>query len=270
MGTAVSVQIGSSFICKADELDLDYEEAKEDQLPVEEKMENVFRTIRDWGGIRSQVMDSYRVGEIFYKLDAPHKKFYDYPPPLLAYACNRPTRKRRYPVNVDDMVNKWAAAIPKFALAHDKDEYDATEAGVDELLSPMLAAPVKQIREFFEKLVLRLKADKNVPMIIWKTYETWHDHVIRPAPDEDIKLLKEDMAREIVDLVDPQQPDIQADIREAMIRALMWRSAERMQEVKDAVVEGKKKGVRPRIVGRESCLFLEVERDGKEPAEIML
>jgi hypothetical protein len=44
---------------------------------------------------------------------------------------------------------------------------------------------------------------------------------------------------------------------DAMVRALMWRSPEKLQEVKAVVASEKAAGRGVRLKGRESCLFLE-------------
>lgn len=173
-------------------------------------------------------------------------------------------------MNVDELVDKWMDVVPRLALAHDKDEADAAEAQVEELLNPILSAPIKQCREFVAKLTAAMKADKRVPWIVWRAVEVWKKNFDK-APDEGVKRLKKKLASEIVDLVDPDQPDVKRDVREAMIRALMWRDPEDLEEMKEAITVASKKGVRPQIRGRESCLFLRVPQGrGRKPKEIML
>ena len=48
------------------------------------------------------------------------------------------------------------------ATAHDKDAADRYEAAIEECLTPILAAPIKQVREFYPKL---LKALKENPLV---------------------------------------------------------------------------------------------------------
>jgi hypothetical protein len=175
-----------------------------------------------------------------------------------------PRNKRKTPVNIDQTVDKWMPVLRGLALAHDKDEEDRFEAQVNECLSPLLAAPRKQVVEFYNKLLAAMKTDKDVPYLVWRTFEIWGEHFVIKAPDEGIKRLKRKLAAEIVDLV---EADVKVDFRDAMIRALMWRDPETLEEVKEAVIEGKAQGRKPRLKGKESCLFLTVSRGrGKRPA----
>lgn len=169
--------------------------------------------------------------------------------------------KRKAPVNVDEMVKKWKPVVVGLATAHDKDEADRLEASVEELLTPLLAAPVRQIREFAVALLLALRTDKTVPYLVWKAYEIWVE-MIDKAPDGDVKELKQDLARQIVDMVEQDAKD---QLPDAMVRALMWRSPEKLEEVKAVVEEEKAAGRRVRLKGRESCLFLEAGGTEEEP-----
>ena len=74
------------------------------------------------------------------------------------------------------------------------------------------------------------------------------------ATDEDIVTLKKDLAADIVKMV---EEDAKAQLPDAMVRALMWRSPDTLEKVKEVVTEEKAAGRSVRIKGRESCLFLE-------------
>lgn len=168
----------------------------------------------------------------------------------------------------DKMLDLWEPVVVGLALAHDKDEQDGFEAQINQLLTPLLSAPVKQLREFYSRLTERLKSNPQVPFIIWRAFEVWGDGMIAKAPDEGVVKLKTELAREIAEMV---EEDVKPDLREAIVRALMWRDPDRLEEVKQAVEEGKKSGRKARMVGRESCLFLEVPRGrGKKRATVML
>lgn len=166
-------------------------------------------------------------------------------------------------MNVDGLVEKWADVLTGLATAHDKDEADKYEAAIEDCLTPILAAPIKQLREFYPKLLKALKANPKVPFLVWRGYEVWVEKIVSKAPDEDFVLLKTDLAKEITALV---EQDVKDQIPDALFRALMWRGADTLQEVKTAVIETKAQGHKPRLRGRESCLFLEVGGTEKQPA----
>ena len=165
-------------------------------------------------------------------------------------------------MDVDKVANEWLDVIARMATAHDKDAIDAAEADVDKILTPILSARISQVREFYSTLIDRMKADKRIPFMVWRTFEHWHDQYVTPAPDEAIKQLRRDLAEEIADMV---EQDVLPDYREAMINALMWRSPKQLEGMKEAIVEGKKNGIKPRVKGKESCLFLQVPQGEGEP-----
>lgn len=163
-------------------------------------------------------------------------------------------------MNVTEMVGKWKALIIGLSLAHDKDEADQFEASVETCLSPILAAPIKQVREFAAALAITLKADKNIPFLVWRPYEIWFNQM-KDAPDEDVKELKTDLARQIVSMV---EQDVASQLPEAMVMALQWRSPAKLEEMKSAIEKEHAKGKPARLKGRESCLFLMVTGSGTE------
>lgn len=179
--------------------------------------------------------------------------------------CGR-MKSRVTKMNVDEMVSKWTAAIVGMATAHDKDSYDSHDAKADELMTPILSAPIKQVREFYKKLRAALRADPRVPMLVWMGFEAWGEVMVKGAEDDaSIKRLKNKLAGEIADLV---EMEVQDQIPEAIKRALRWRDPETLQEVKEALQEGAK----PKLVGRQSCLFLELDKPKKngEKVSVML
>lgn len=173
-----------------------------------------------------------------------------------------PSRKWRVLMDVDGLVQKWKTTVVVLASAHDRDEYDQAEATIDNLLTPILSAPVKQVREFWSKLVAELKSDKQVPMIVWQMFDAWENVFVKNAPDQGVIRLKVRLARDIAEMV---EEDVKPQLMEAMVRALRWRSPEQLQAVKEKL----KTGVKPKVRGRESCLFLEVGT-GKQKATVML
>lgn len=181
----------------------------------------------------------------------------------LMYAAEHPSRRRRKPVDVEAMVEKWMPIIRGLATAHDKATVDRCEFDSEEHLMPLTAAPVKQLREFYTKLCDRLEADPTIPFFVWKSFRTWGDVVLEKLPDKGVKRLRGDLAKKVADLV---EADIVPDLNAALVGALQWRDAESLQKMASAV----EKGAKPRMVGRESCLFLEVEEPSGQKHTVML
>lgn len=155
-------------------------------------------------------------------------------------------------MDVANMVARWVPIIRGLATAHDKAPLDQCEFEMEEHLNPLLTAPVKQIRQFYEQLVIALKADSSIPFFVWAWFESWGEVILKHAPDGEVKDLKSALAAEIATMVEAQ---VQPDLRQAIAAALQWRSPESLERVKAAVATGGK----ARMVGRESCLFLEIE-----------
>lgn len=221
-------------------------------------------------GIRKLLLMSYSVGEMgmeIYTKDALGQAA-----SLFAFGVSdwsgKGQGRRKIPVNVDKMVSLWVDVCTRLATAHDRDEKDAAEAQINDLLTPMLTAPIAQLREFTARLVPALKVEPTVPYIVWRAFEKWNEHFLVNAPDEAVITLKKELATEIVNMV---EKDVVPDLRDAMIGALMWRDPEKLKQVKQAVVEAKRTGRKIQAKGRESCLFLTVSQGrGRKPVEVML
>lgn len=182
---------------------------------------------------------------------------------FLMYAVEHPTRRKRTPMDVTAMVDRWLPIIRGLATAHHKGDVDKCEFAMDEHLTPLLSAPIKQVREFYAQLVERLKADPTIPFFVWAAFETWGDVVLKHAPDGDVKVLKTQLAAEIADMV---EEDVKPDLKKAIAGALQWRGQETLEKVKAAV----QKGGKARMVGRESCLFLHVPNGNGGEETVML
>lgn len=179
-----------------------------------------------------------------------------------AYAVEVWSRKRKVPMDVQAMVKAWVPIIRGISTGHTKEHIDKCEFAMDEHLKPLLSAPVRQVREFYEDLVKALKADPAVPLFVWSVFEAWHEVILKRAPDTDVLQLKDALAEEVATMV---EKDVQPDIQAAIVGALRWRSPEDLEKVRDAV----KGGAKPRLKGRESCLFL-VVGDGADAPTVML
>lgn len=221
-----------------------------------------------FGGVRSALMSAYEFSKGCYDYDSRAAKVINKTiAPLLWYGCRHPSRgRRRTPVeDMDALLKLWVDVFVELSTAHDKDGQDRAEAKIDTMLTPLLTAPVKQLREFALRLLDELKADPRVPYMVWRSFEVWHEEIIGKAQDEDVKTLKTALAREIAEMV---EQDITPDIKDAVVNALQWRSEDALNKIRQAVASGKRAGAKPRLRGRESCLFLEVE--GTDDVCVML
>jgi hypothetical protein len=183
---------------------------------------------------------------------------------LFIYACQYPSRRKRTPMNVDAMVERWVPIIRGLATGHDKATIDRCEFEMEQHIMPMLSAPVAQLRKFYSALCAALKADTTIPLFVWTMFESWGEAILKNAPDGEIVTLKKKLAADIADMV---EKDVHADLREALIGALQWRSGSQLQAVKAEIEKGETK---PRLRGRESCLFLVAGEGTPNQVEVML
>jgi hypothetical protein len=182
---------------------------------------------------------------------------------MVAYASAYPSRRKRVPMKIDEMLALWVPIVKGLATSHGKDELDRCEFEIDRCLAPLLTAPVREIRDFYSQLVAALESDPTVPFFVWSAFKAWHEVILKTAPDEEVVKLKKDLAGEIAAMVEEAvRPDIGAAIR----GALQWRAPEALEKVRDAV----KAGAKPRLRGRESCLFLCVPDGQGGEATVML
>jgi hypothetical protein len=178
---------------------------------------------------------------------------------FLAYGCEHPTRRKRTSMDVEKTIDAWVPLIKKLAIAHDIDEKDAASSELDSHLLPVIAAPVAEIRKFYRKLTKRLKTDVTIPWAVWRLFEFWGQNVLDRIEKEEVEGLKKELALRIAENTVKQIP--QEDWLNAMLGALQWRSPEKLKEIEAGLEAGHK----PRVRGKESCLFLSVGE-----AEVML
>lgn len=171
---------------------------------------------------------------------------------LLMYSAEMPSRRKRVPVDVEAMVEKWIPIIRGLATAHDRATVDQCEFIMEEHLLPLTAAPIAQLRAFYKLLCQRLKDDPTIPFFVWSAFHSWADVVLDKLPDGGMKALRTDLARKCADLI---EQDIKPDLNTALVGALQWRPAEDLEKLAGAVQAGAK----PRLKGRESCLFVVVD-----------
>jgi hypothetical protein len=174
--------------------------------------------------------------------------------------------KKKPAMNVKKMVEGWTEWLAVYSTAHDKDDIDQIEHDIDDLLAPLLTAPIKQIKQFYGELLDSLKNDKRIPFFVWGMFYGWGEVVLKDAhADEAIIKLKTRLANDIVNLC-KQDDRVTEDIFKAMAGALQWRSEESLTEIKSEI----EAGVRPRVKGRQSCLFLVAKRRGGKEKVVML
>jgi hypothetical protein len=192
---------------------------------------------------------------------------------LLWYACcvhKGQGHKKIIMKNPNTLLDLWENLIVGLSTAHSKDDRDQHEHDIDDALSPILSAPVKQIREMFGELVDRLKANEKVPFYTWRSIEIWYEKVVLPAKAEKIIKLKTKLATEIANLV---EEDVKADIGEALIGALMWRDEKTLTAMKEILTEPEGEKVETKVkrktVGRQSCIFLTVQKGDRQKAVML-
>lgn len=207
-------------------------------------------------GVRTEMLGAYQYPRGLYAIaEGSPVKVIERLGVLIWYADQQLGRgKKKNPMNVPDMIAKWHAAVVGLAIAHSKDQADRYEASIDEILTPILTAPIAQIRELARGLLDSLKADASVPYLVWRSYEVWLRNVLEKAQDEGVVELKTQLATDICQLV---ETDVKDQLPEAIVRALQWRSAEQLEQVKQVVTKEKAAGRTVRLRGRESCLFIE-------------
>lgn len=181
---------------------------------------------------------------------------------LCRYAQENWSTRKRTPMDIPKMVKLWTDTLAEMSLAHTKDQYDAADFKSDDLFGPILTSPIKQIREFYAKLIESMNADKRIPWIVRAGFEAWGECVIKNAEDGGVKRLKNKLASEIAELC---EGPVAEQLPKAIERALRWRDSETLQEVKKRLEKGEK----PKLRGRESCLFMEFGR-GKKKTSIMI
>jgi hypothetical protein len=174
---------------------------------------------------------------------------------LLAYAdsYSHTGRKRRVVVDIDQLVPRYVEVIVELATAHEHTRRTAADHAAEDLLGPLLTAPVAQIRTFAQRLSTALREDPRVPWMIWSMFERVLEPLIVKGADGEVLKLKTELAAEIAELVEAGLD--REELIVAMAGALQWRAPERLEAVKKGLQAGKK----PRLTGRESCLFLEIE-----------
>ena len=213
--------------------------------------------------IRDAIMPLWDIAEMSKRSSISFRRIRD-TEFLIKYGIKIWSRKRKTAMDVPKAIEDWRVVIVTLCTAHDRKEIDRAEYKLDELLSPLLSAPVADLRAFYDGLSSVLEKDQQVPFFIWSLFSAWGEVVVKPSIGKTkIKRLRRKLANEIAEMVDE---DIKPDITKAIASALMWRSPEDLKEIKNDL----KAGAKPKIRGRESCLFLVTKREDGTEHQIML
>lgn len=163
------------------------------------------------------------------------------------------------PMNVDEMVDRWHRTMRQLSTGHSHATFTEAEFSSDDLLLPILTAPIAQLREFAARLAAELEADEAVPFMVWSSFKEVVLPLILTRPEGEVLKLKSDLAREIAELTADDIP--REDLISAIASALQWRSSGLLERLRDNAQAAKAAGSgasRPRMTGRQSCLFLTV------------
>lgn len=169
---------------------------------------------------------------------------------LLQYGSQHPARSRRTPVDIPALVAEWCDCIAGLATSHLPSEHTRSDFRTDDLLMPLLACPVKQLREFAGALASALEKDERIPYLVWRPFAEYLRNALANKAVDEVIELKSALAREIAEAV---EKDVQPQLVDAITGALRWRAPETLQKVKTAV----KAGASAKLTGKQSCLFLE-------------
>jgi hypothetical protein len=165
-------------------------------------------------------------------------------------------RTRRITVeDIEQFAELWKNTLLRLNLSHTREAIDEADYKIDELFQQFFLMPLKQVREFHTALLQILKDDEKVPFYLWKTVESWGLQPMSEAQEVEGWLLQTQMAKSLAEVLEPK---LSPQLKEALINSLKWRGAETLETIKQAI----SKGHEPKLKGKESCLFLEI--DGKE------
>lgn len=185
---------------------------------------------------------------------------------MLRLGSQYPSRRKRLPMTeqeMNDLVRRWVDALAGLLTSHTREEFDRADFQTDDLLQPVLASPVRQLREFSRKVAAAIEQDPRIPFWCVQMFDFVVRHMLALAADGQPVELKEVLAAEVARLVTPH---IAPELESAVAGALKWREAATLEKTKAAVQAGAK----PRLKGRESCLFVEVDTPEGETVSVML
>ena len=169
--------------------------------------------------------------------------------------------------DIEGLVNAWLESLVTMSTAHDHEDRSRMDEISDELMTPLLRAPIAQVREFARLVARKLEADPRVPFLVWSSFKRIIEPLVLKGPDGEAVELHNLLALEVANLVVPRLEP--AELVKAMAGALQWRRPETLTQVKTALVE--QPTAKPELRGRQSCLFLHVISEaGADMASVVL
>jgi hypothetical protein len=185
---------------------------------------------------------------------------------VYAHHCRRMTGrpKRMEPTALEAFVASWKEAIITLAVAHSPEERTRADERSEDLLRPLFTLPIAQVREWARSLAKALREDARTPFLVWSSFERVVEPMIRVGPDKRPLELRHELAADVAAMAAEQVQ--RADWIKAIAGALQWRDAGTLTAVKTALESGAK----PKLRGRESCLFLELETEPGQTVMVVL
>jgi len=161
-------------------------------------------------------------------------------------------------MDVDAMVERWHVTMRQLSTGHSHADFSDAEYSSDDLLLPILSAPIVQLREFAARLAQALEDDERVPFMVWSSFKEVVLPLILTRPEGKTLQLKTEIAREIAELTADDIP--REDLITAIASALQWRSSDLLERLRANAQAAKADPAvpRPRMTGRQSCLFLTI------------
>jgi hypothetical protein len=176
--------------------------------------------------------------------------------------------KRRHdvtPEELTELAGRWHEALLVMATSHDPEAVTRMDETTEDLLRPLLTMPIEQVRSFTRDVSARLKADTRIPYLVWSHFHKLIEPMVLKGPDGKEVELAQVLAWEVAELALPKiEPE---EWVAAIGDALQWRKPATLKRVKKAL---EAPDAKPRLRGRESCLFLELDVEDGEPIMVVL
>lgn len=180
--------------------------------------------------------------------------------------CSNRKMRTMDDTELQTLAERWVESLVAMSTAHDHEDRSRMDETTDELMRPLLTCPIAQVREFTRRVARMLEADARVPFLVWSSFKKLVEPLVLKSKDGSRVRLEELLAAEVAEIVVTRMEP--AELVAAMAGALQWRSPESLKDVKAALTEQPE--AKPRLRGRQSCLFLHVpKRDGSEAVVVL-